>query len=157
MGNSYIAILKESLVKKSVVLDRVIAIDEELMKTLRENPSDLETFDRYLEEKEEAIQELNQLDDGFEAVYDKVAELLQTEKEAYASEIKELQSLTREVTGKTMTAQNAEARARQAVEEFFTKKKGEIRDGRKSSRVTAYYQMQGMGRGVPPSFMDETH
>ncbi len=157
MSDSYIAILKESLIKKSAVLDRIIEIDEELMKTLNANPSELETFDRYLEEKEEAIQELDRLDDGFESVYDKVSELLQTQKETYASDIRELQRLTREVTGKTMTAQNAEARARQAVDGFFQKKKGEIRDRRKSTRVTAYYQAQGMGRGVPPTFMDEGH
>ena len=155
---NYLKILEESLQKKAAILDRLIEADEALMKNLSSGTPELESFDGYLEEKEEMTQELDRLDDGFEAVYERVQEQLGSEKEKYAQEITRMQKLIREVTGKTTLAQSAEARARKMVDEYFIKRRKQIRDGRVGSRVAAsYYQgLNSMAGWSSSGIMDES-
>ncbi len=156
--DNYLKILEESLQKKVTILDRLIEADESLMKRLASGIPELESFDEYLEEKENMTQELDRLDEGFESVFARVEEQLKDHKDQYAQEITRMQKLVREVTGKTTIAQNAEARTRKMVDEYFAKRRKQIRDGRVGTRVaSSYFQAQNPLAGWSSSgIMDES-
>jgi hypothetical protein len=153
---NYLNILEESLRKKSAVLDRIQKSNEDLVSGLSQEGQDVTIFDAYLEQKEALVGELNALDDGFESLYHRVEETLKDNREQYATQIRTLQQLTREVTDKTVQVQAAEARAKRKVDEYFLKLRKEIRDGRNSNRAAMSYFQAQSGAGVLSSqFMDD--
>ncbi len=153
---NYLNILEESLRKKSAVLDRIQKSNEDLVSGLSQEGQDVTIFDAYLEQKEALVGELNALDDGFESLYHRVEEALKDNREQYATQIRTLQQLTREITDKTVQVQAAEARAKRKVDEYFLKLRKEIRDGRNSNRAAMSYFQAQSGAGVLSSqFMDD--
>ncbi|MBP3542995.1 MAG: flagellar protein FliT, partial [Lachnospiraceae bacterium] len=68
----YIQVLIDSLRKKSVVLDRISELNEEQKQLAAVGKVDLEEFQKTLEGKQDCIDELNKLDEGFELVYERV-------------------------------------------------------------------------------------
>ena len=68
-----------------------------------ENPSlDPDDFDKTVEEKSDSIEQLELLDNGFEKLYEKVREELQTNKEIYKDEILKMQGCIRTLTDRSM-------------------------------------------------------
>ena len=107
----YLELLEESLIKKIKVLDKIGEFNlkqKDVFTTFSEKP-DLEKFDQFIEEKDKLIEELNLLDDGFEALYARVAETLKSDKEGNAPRIKRLQNLICEITDKSSSLQAQEA------------------------------------------------
>ena len=112
----YLELLEESLVKKIKVLDEIGEFNlkqKNVFTTYSERP-DLDEFDEYIEEKDRLIEELNMLDEGFEALYQRVADTLKTDREANAPRIKRLQDLIREITDKSSSLQAQEAENKKA-------------------------------------------
>ncbi len=152
---NYLNILEESLRKKSSILDQIKKSNEDLVSNLSQEGRDFNFFDTYLQEKEELVTELNSLDDGFETLYRRVEEALKENRELYATQIRTLQQLTREVTDKTVEVQAAEVRAKKKVDEYFLKLRKEIRDGRNSNRAAmSYYQAQSGAAALSAQFLD---
>ena len=88
--NQYITIMLQSLQKKEKVLNSIIQINKRQKEEL-ENPSlDPDDFDKTVEEKSELIEQLKLLDNGFEKLYEKVREELQTNKEIYQDDLEPL-------------------------------------------------------------------
>ena len=153
----YLDLLEESLVKKIKVLDEIGEFNlkqKSVFTTYRERP-DLDQFDEYIEEKDRLINELNVLDDGFEALYERVADTLKTDREANASRIKRLQNLIREITDKSSSLQAQEAENKKLMEEFFKNVRSGIGKERTSLNAAySYMQAQrGMG-GADSLYMD---
>jgi predicted nuclease with TOPRIM domain len=153
----YLDLLEESLVKKIKVLDEIGEFNlkqKSLFTTYSEKP-DFDQFDEYIEEKDRLIEELNMLDEGFEALYERVAETLKTNREANASRIKKLQDLIREVTDKSSTLQAQEAENKKLMEGYFKNVRSGIGKERTSLNAAySYMQAQrGMG-GAESLYMD---
>ena len=73
-------IMIQSLEKKIQVLDAIIVYDD-IQKEQLENPDlTTEESDDVVEKKSELIEQLNQLDSGFQKLYDRVKEELQGNK-----------------------------------------------------------------------------
>lgn len=139
--NNYLDILEAALRKKITVLDKIQVYNEKQHESFSKEPIDMEEFDAAIEEKGRLIEELTKLDDGFEILYANIAKQLETEKEKYASQIKVLQELIRHITEKSVTIQAQEARNKALIEAYFAKEKGQIREGRVSSKVAyGYYK-----------------
>ena len=95
----------QSLQKKEKILNSIIQINKRQKEEL-ENPSlDPDDFDKTVEEKSELIEQLELLDYGFEKLYEKVREELQTNKELYKEEILQMQNSIRALTEKSMEIQ----------------------------------------------------
>jgi 5'-3' exonuclease len=106
-------------------------------------------------EKEVLIEKLNSLDNGFERLYEKVAEELKENREQYAKQIKALQKLVTEVTDASVAIQAQEARNKKLIEEFFRKERDGIRMNRKTTRAALdYYKNMSKSAVVMPQFMD---
>lgn len=84
----YIAVLSQSLEKKNRILDLIIEKNKEQRIIFTDETQPPERLEENLKEKGDLIDQLNQLDDGFEQVYNRVRTVLEKEKEAYRDEIK---------------------------------------------------------------------
>ncbi len=140
MGN-YLEILEKSLRKKLLVLDKIQEYNEKQYESFSSDDVDMAGFDAAIEEKGKLIEELTKLDEGFETLYVGIAEQLKSNKDKYASQIKVLQELIRQVTEKSVSIQAQEARNKALVEKFFSKGKNQIREGRVGSKAAyGYYK-----------------
>lgn len=157
MEKQYIAILTESLQKKSAVLSQLIDNSKKQTELLKAETVDWDAFDQKTDAKSDLIDELNQLDQGFESVFSHVSALLQSPegKQTYADQIKVLQAFVTEVTDKSIELQADEARNKATVEKRFREYRGGIRKGRTSSKVAyGYYQNMNQMNYLQPQFLD---
>ena len=93
MPDTYIAIMLQSLKKKEQVLDEIIRLDDQQKDTLTDPECPFDVFDETVEAKSACIDQLNQLDSGFEKLYAQVAEELDQNREDYAKEIRDMQQV----------------------------------------------------------------
>ena len=140
MSDTYIAIMLQSLKKKEQVLDEIIRLDDRQKDTLMDPECPFDVFDETVEAKSACIDQLNQLDSGFEKLYAQVAEELDQNREDYAKEIRDMQQCIRRVTDKSVKIQAQEARNKQLMKEKFSTVQKQATDVRKNSRaITGYY------------------
>ena len=153
--NQYLLIMLQSLEKKDKVLDSIIQINKRQKEEL-ENPSlDPDDFDKTVEEKSKLIEQLELLDNGFEQVYERVREELQTNKQNYKDEIIKLQNYIKLLTEKSMEIQSQEARNKQLMEQKFASVKKQVREIRSSQKVVNQYYKNMMKKGYSePHFLD---
>ena len=140
MPDTYIAIMLQSLKKKEQVLDEIIRLDDRQKDTLMDPECPFDVFDETVEAKSACIDQLNQLDSGFEKLYAQVAEELDQNREDYAKEIRDMQQCIRRVTDNSVKIQAQDARNKQLMKEKFSTVQKQATDVRKNSRaITGYY------------------
>lgn len=155
MTDNYLNILKESLEKKLQIMARIQEYSRSQQEIFRDGEADLEKFDQYVDKKGKLIDELMQLDAGFETLYQDVSEQLQGNRQEYAEEIKHLQELVARVTDESVAIQAQEARNKSLVQEYFRKQREGIAQNRKNSRaVLDYYNNVNKPNTLSPQFMD---
>lgn len=128
-----------TLTKKNDLLDRLIhytILQEEYIVT---EPFDMDIFEQTLSDKELVIEQLNQLDDGFQKVYDHVKDEFSTNKTQYKEEILQLQELIKQGTEKSIRLQTLEMKNKNKLESYFSNKKKEIKKFKMSSQTASSY------------------
>ena len=156
MQETYIQIMLQSLEKKSKVLDQIIQLNEQQKTILESADSPVEDFDETVEKKSALIEQLEQLDSGFEKLYDRVREELQTNKDAYRDQIRKMQEYIRVVTDKSVQIQTQEARNKELMTSKFARVKKQARQVRANSKATSsYYQSMSRTSVIDPQFMDD--
>ncbi len=156
MIKNYLEIMEDSLKKKLAVLDEIIEYNSGQEKLLRQEKISLDELDANMSQKDELIQKLLKLDEGFETLYERIREQLLGNKTAYKEQIKRLQDLISLVTEKSVTVQAQETRNKKLVESYFAKEKSQIGQGRQASKVAYdYYKSMSNANVVPPQIMDQ--
>lgn len=156
MIENYLGILEESLEKKVLVLDEIEDYTAKQERLLKQEKVSMEELDANMEQKDGLIQKLTALDDGFETLYERVKEQLSTNKDAYKDQIKRIQELITKVTEKSVSIQAKESRNKKLVEEYFSNKKHEIRQGRQASKtVLNYYKSMSDTSAISSQIMDQ--
>ncbi|ROR31546.1 FlgN protein [Mobilisporobacter senegalensis] len=150
--NVYINILINTLAKKSAVLDDLIDITLLQESYLKEAPQNMDSFEETLDNKSELINNLDQLDDGFEAVYERVKEELKSKKDLFQNEVLKLQELIRQVTNKGVKLQALEQQNKLKMEAYFLTKKQEIKNFKKSSQTASNYYKSMIDRPQGDSY-----
>ncbi|MDF2609527.1 MAG: hypothetical protein K0R92_1001 [Lachnospiraceae bacterium] len=139
--NTYINILSDTLVKKISIIDSLIDITLKQEEYLDQTPPDIDGFEQSLPEKGKLIDLLNQLDEGFERIYDYVSEEISKNKLQHKEQIVYLQTLIKQVTEKSAKLQTSEIRNKGKIEIYFSGIKTEIRTFKKSSQsASSYYR-----------------
>lgn len=137
--SQYISIMIQSLKKKSAVLDTIMELNIQQKEQL-ENPAlDPDDFDRTVEKKAEQIQQLELLDNGFQELYEKVREELQSNREAYREDIACMQEYIRKLTDKSATIQAQEVRNKDLMTQKFASVRKQVKEVRKSQKVVNQY------------------
>lgn len=139
MEKLYIHILVESLEKKIRILDGIISANQEQREGLEDPNLDPDDFDRTVEKKAEYIEELDQLDKGFEELFARVREELNTNREKYKAEIQTMQGLIRKITDKTLMIERQETQNKELMEKKFAAVRSQAREVRKSQKIVNQY------------------
>lgn len=152
----YVAVLRQSLEKKKRILDLIIEKNKEQRIIFTDMSQPPERLEENLKEKGDLIDQLNQLDDGFDQVYNRVREVLAEEKETYRDDIKKMQELIREITDKSASIQVQEQRNRELAVQKFSSVKKEIRKARTTTKVASqYYKNMTKTNIVDSQFLDK--
>ena len=95
MEKQYLSIMEESLEKKIGILDRIIAKNKEQTDILNNPDMKWEDFDDNANQKMELIEEIDKLDEGFEDLFERVKEELQSPggKEKHSDSIARMQGM----------------------------------------------------------------
>lgn len=155
MSETYLAIMLQSLKKKEQVLDEIIRLNDLQKKQLTDQATPVDDFDKTVEDKSACIDQLDQLDSGFEKLYAQVQEELQANKEQYADTIRELQKCIRSVTDKSIMIQAQEARNKDLMMQKFTTVRKHAKDVRANSKaITGYYKTMTHSGYMDSRYMD---
>lgn len=139
MEENYIAILIQSLEKKISVLEEISRENKRQREVLQEADLDPDAFQATADRKEQLIEQVGFLDDGFEKMYARVKDALQEEKQAYKQEITQLKELIVKVTELTMTVQKEEWDNRNLAEQQFSNSKKKVRQMKDTKQVARQY------------------
>lgn len=148
-------ILMESLEKKNRVLDAIIRENEVQEKILKAEELDMDALDTSTNRLGELAEQLERLDDGFEALYDRIREELMANKDSYRDEIARMQTLIGQITDKVVKINAARMRNERQARKTFQKARDQI--GKASSQVRAsrsYFNNMNRLNYVEPQFYD---
>ncbi|WP_281532135.1 flagellar export chaperone FlgN [Anaerocolumna aminovalerica] len=151
-NKTYVHILIDTLSKKNSLLDKLIQITEMQEKYITLTPPDMDNFESSLTDKEIIIEKINELDEGFEKIYEHVKEEIISNKLNHKVAISELQNLIKQVTEKSAKLQTLELKNKKSLEIFFANKKKEIRDFKKSSETASSYYKNMMNQQLDESY-----
>ena len=141
-----LTILSDSLDKKIEVLKRIQAYNDAQEKAFTDSELDMDSFDTALDEKEKLIQEILQLDQGFETLYERVKAELDENKDAYRDQIKALQAKKTVITELSNAVQAKEARNKKLVENYFANQRMGIKQSRQRARAAYGYQQSMLNK-----------
>ncbi len=154
----YLRVMQDVLVRKKKVLTDIYAATKEQEDALRTEEIDEKTFNAAIEKKSALIEQLNEMDDGFDKLYDRIASEIKEKGAEHADTVRRLQALIQELTDLGVSVSALEKKNKDTLD----KKANEIRAGKKSfkvSRQTAdkYYKSMNGLNAVTPVFLDEKH
>lgn len=150
-----LTILSESLDRKLEVLQKIQVYNKRQEETFSAEKVDISQFDAAVEEKQRLIDEVVRLDDGFEIMYERLANELEDNRQRYASQIRELQAKVAKVTELSVSVQAQEARNKKLIENYFARERAGIGQRRKSAKSAFDYYKSMSGAGyVPPQMYD---
>jgi hypothetical protein len=153
---NYVIMLRESLEKKIEVLQEIHKENlhqKEVLENPLSTPDELkETIDR----KDKLIDVINALDDGFQQMYDRVKDILSTDKASYSDEISKMQTLISELTALSATVQAEELRNKDLATAKFARVRSQAKKlNSVKGAVNSYTQNMGKLNVVDPQFLDK--
>ena len=139
MEQNCVQILVQSLKKKSETLNKIIEQNNLQETILKQEEFDMDAFEETVDAQNELVEELEQLDTGFESLYDRIREDVMHNKDRYRQEIAEMQELIQQITDKVVTINAGNMRNKRLAENQFKKVRAEIRNGVSQSKVARGY------------------
>lgn len=156
MSREYVTALKDSLDKKLRVLEETFRLCQLQSDILGTEPVDYDAFDRLFDDKDICIQKIAKLDEGFETVYSRVKEELDSNRNSYSSDIAKMQDTIQKITdiGTRITA--LEERNKAKVTESINKDRRKMSEGKRSVNVAMNYYKNMSGQQMGESrYMDQ--
>ena len=155
-GREYLSILTESLKKKITILDEILLLNQKQLESVSGNEIDDDLFNEIIDKKDIYIKEINDLDKGFEQVYERIKSEITGNTDKFSSEIAILKQLISQITEKSMEVQLSEKRNKQAVLKKMSEEKTKIHQTRNANKVASnYYNNMNKVNYVEPQFMDK--
>ena len=156
MLTSSLDMLEESLVKKIRIMTQIEEANEKQKEILSSMDDDRSSeFDAIVDEKMELIDQLELLDEGFQSLFDRVKEEVNNNKDLYNDNIRRMQDLIQQITGKSASIEASEHRNKTLAEEFFSSARKKMNTSRQTSAAAFnYYQTMNNFKDIPPQFLD---
>lgn len=153
---AYIRLLVDASAKKLDILNKLMQTTEKQEELMRAEVFDEDSFSETIRQKEVLLKELNDIDNGFEQIYNSVKEELIGNKYRYEIEIKALQDYITSVTDISIRLQVLEQRNKSKLEVVLSEKRKEIRKMRVSNQTAAnYYKTMTNQHEVQSFFYDK--
>ena len=140
-GQQYVNMLIDILEKQILTLEAIIEVTEEQGRLAEADNFDDTAFDDTLTRKDVLIMRLNELDDGFPSVYDKVRKEVRANSSKYEESIAKMQDLIRKCTDIGMRIKTLEARNRDKLVNCFSGKKKEYSAKQAAATVANKYSV----------------
>jgi hypothetical protein len=138
-NNAYMNILIDTLTKKITELDKIIQKTVLQEKYLSDSPFNMDCFMKTVAEKQIFIEKLNQLDNGFDKVYDHIKEDIKIKNPQNREKIVILQDLVKQIMEKNAKILSMEMSNKVKLEVYSINKKKEIKEFKVSRRTAAAY------------------
>jgi flagellar biosynthesis/type III secretory pathway chaperone len=153
---TYIQLLADTLKKKIGVLKLLLNLTERQETLICSDTFSEDDFMGIIPLKEEQLQKLTMLDDGFEKLYESVRNELSAGKEKYAAKITELKELITVITDLSVKLQTLEARNKTKLEVLLSTKRKNIMKARVSAQTaTNYYKTMAQQHEEQSYFYDK--
>ena len=122
---------------------------------LKQEELDMDAFDAAIDLQSSYVEQLEQLDEGFETTYDRVREELLENRERYRSEITRMKEQIHQITDKIVTINAGNMRNKMLAENQFKKKRQTIGKGASRNKAAKnYYNNMNNLNYVSPQFYD---
>ncbi|MBE5837100.1 hypothetical protein [Butyrivibrio sp.] len=156
MVSASLDMLEESLIKKLEIMKKIEDENKKQTDILKDVSNvDEKAFDNILDVKGELIEQIIALDDGFQTLFDRVKEEVSDHKDQYKDQIRRMQDLIQEITGKSASIEAAEHRNKKLAEEYFSSAREKMNYSRRTSAAAFnYYQTMNNFKDIPPQFLD---
>ena len=136
---TYINIMIDTLKKKENILKELKNTTIKQATFLEQEDFDADGFDSTIDEKQNKIDELLKLDEGFMDLYEKVKDTLLNDGKDYTSEIEQAKVLIKTQTDMSVELQALEEKNRIKLSIHLSKGRQKGKDFRTSSRTAAAY------------------
>lgn len=155
MTEKYLQSLIDGLNQKITILDKLTEFTEKQQRIVGEPSIDWDAFDKTIDEKDELIQKLVVVDEGFQAVYDRIKDEVGANKDKYKEYILILKQQVQLVTEKSTSLMALEQRTKAKVSSGFGAQRQQIRSNKESSKVASnYYNTMNRMNFIDPQLMD---
>ena len=151
-NKTYIQILIDSQDQKVKILERLLGLTKEQSELLEDLSFEPDDFTNIIQKKEEYINKLEVLDKGFQHLFKKVKGKITENKYKYKEEIEELKETITLIAGLSTELELKEKVNKRKIETFFSLKKKEIKDFKKSKSTVDNYQNNMNGQDNNSSF-----
>lgn len=153
---TYIQLLIDSLGKKYEIMNELMQITARQQNIINSESFDEDEFMKTISLKEELINELSELDKGFDLVYDRVRDELKDNGPMYKDEITSLKDLVTKVTDLSIRLQALERSNKTGLEALLSRKRRDIGKARLSNETVAnYYKAMSGKPGSQSYFYDK--
>lgn len=152
----YISVLHGSLRKKLELIKKLLDLTKEQNKILNEEIIDIDSFDRLVSEKEVKINEVLEIDRGFQTVFNKISNIIKESSQQYRQQILEMQNFIRVITDIGVEIENLEHKNKEKFYKFLASKRSDIKDFKVSNKtaVSYYKNMSNQHREWQSYFVD---
>lgn len=155
-NKAYINIIRDVLQKKSSLLKKLIDLTVSQDECISAAEFDFEKFDKIIEQKSVLIDEVNELDTGFEQLYNNFKQELSENREKYREEIILLQDLIGIITNESIKLQSMEEKNKTKVEMQLANGRQKIKKYQLSNKtVTSYYKNMNSQYNEQSYFLDK--
>ena len=138
---TYISILQDSLVRKLDIIKEIRKVTTEQSALLEAKEVDADKFNDTLDKKENLIKEMQEIDKGFQSLYDKIGKALGNNASLYKNQILEMQNYIRAITDIGVEIQGVEQKNKVKFNHFLMTSRNEIKEFKKSNKTAnSYYR-----------------
>lgn len=135
----YVKVLADSLQKKASALESILHITKTQDELLQEQEFDEECFLETVTRKQVYIDQITEFDQGFEVVYQRVKQELDTGRAQYAEDIANMQRLIANITELGMNIEALEKRNKARMDKVLEERKQQVRGMRMNNSVASNY------------------
>ena len=157
-SNDYIHILMDTLDRKYEVLTILLNLTKNQQMLIAESDFDMDAFNQLINQKDQYLSQMNQLDEGFEMVYQRVGELLKGHGQEYGPQIGHMQDTLKKLTDTSVELEQLEKTNQSNLSLVFSGKRKEIHEYHKSRNIaSAYYKSMSKTQTLDAVFLDKKH
>ena len=135
----YVTALQTALQEKRKILRELLQLTQEQEQIFGNKEMDADDFERLLQEKEKWLNKIQELDKGFQNLFDKIGSSLKENKQQYKQQILSMQEDIRAITDCGVQIEALEKKNRDSFALFASGKRKEIRNFRMNTKSAATY------------------
>ena len=142
----YLEVLVQSLKKKLMILNQLAVLNQDQRDILQDENADPDAFDINVRDKDRLIQQIVELDAGFDEVYAHIKSLMERDHSAYEEQLQEMRELIRLIMAKDASVRAEEQRNYALAQRKFASVKSKVREVKASQKMVNSYYRTMMGQ-----------